>query len=197
MPAGWCLSTDASFTAAVMLSKVKSCASTSACISAIHTIQQVVAFSSMTALLVLSCRLFITGSVRQHPAAALLCRTIRICHNSKAFAYTSVHVFSALEGLLDQLQLSPANDYVQLTQLSGCISEQCCCSTPTAIQLRLPVHGKAAAAEAEQERLLQLTQQYLEQQLPRVLDGLVCMGQLEECAAEARNGSRAGRSLLR
>jgi hypothetical protein len=125
----------------------------------------------------------------------MLCRTIRICHNSKAFAYTSAQVFSALEGLLSQLQLSPANDYVQLTQLSGCISEQCCCSAPTLIQLHLPVRGDYVIAE--EQRLLQLARRYLEQQLPQAIDGLACVGQMEECAANAVGSSRAGRQLLR
>jgi hypothetical protein len=136
--------------------------------------------------------------VGQHHQAATstLCRTIRICHNSRGFAYSSVQVFSALEGLLSQLQLSPANDYVQLKQLNGCVSEQCCCSMPIQIQLNLPVHGKDAAAEAD--RLLQLTGRYLEQQMPRVIDGLVCVGQLEECAADtSSSSSRRGRQLLR
>jgi hypothetical protein len=138
------------------------------------------------------------GQHHQGPTTTL-CRSLNLCHNSKGFAYSSVQVFSALEGLLNQLQLSPANDYVQLTQLNGCINEQCCCSTPIQINLSLPLHGKDAAAEAD--RLLQQTRHYLEQQLPHAIDGLVCVGQLEECAADtsssSSSNSRSGRQLLR
>jgi hypothetical protein len=149
-----------------------------------------------------SCRLFLTstGRQRQQGSSTTLCRTIRICHNSKGFAYSSIQIFSALEGLLSELQLSPANNYVQLTQLNGCISEQCCCSTPVQIQLSLPVQGDDAEADAD--RLLQLTRRYLEKQLPRAIDGLVCLGQMEDCAPDSSSSSstsssRGGRQLLR
>ncbi|KAF6262885.1 hypothetical protein COO60DRAFT_1624792 [Scenedesmus sp. NREL 46B-D3] len=94
--------------------------------------------------------LFMTSAVRQHPgAAAMLCRTVRICHNSKAFAYTSLQVTSALEGLLNQLQLSPAKDYVQVTQLASCVGEQCCCSAPTQIRAALFLQSAGASSKGD------------------------------------------------
>lgn len=105
-----------------------------------------------------------------------MCRSIKICHNSKGAAWTTVQVFSALEPLLTKLRLEPATESVEVKPLQGCLSSGCCCSTPVELRFSLPVHDKTAAALE-----LAAVTEFLQFRLPRELQGTACTSGLTSC----------------
>lgn len=125
----------------------------------------------------LICRLMLPG-LRMQDTDNRMCRSFRICHNSKGAAWTTVQVFSALEPLLTQLKLDPATEYVEVKPLQGCLTSGCCCSTPVEVRFSLPIHRDKATAAAE----LADVNQFLRFRLPRELQGTACTsGSVTEC----------------
>lgn len=122
-------------------------------------------------------RLILPG-LREQDTSDRVCRSFKICHNSKGAAWTTVQLFSALEPLLHQLKLEPATDYVEVRPLQGCLSSGCCCSTPVEVRFSLPVHRNKRTSAAE----LAAVTDYLQFKLPRELKGTACTaGMLGDC----------------
>ena len=128
-------------------------------------------------LAVFSRRLKLPG-LKQQDSTRRECVSFKICHNSKGPAWTTVQLFSALEPLLNKLQLEPATEYVEVTPLHGCLSSGCCCSSPVEVRVSLPVHQDKQTAAAE----LAGVKEFLQFRLPRELKGTACSsGSLGNC----------------
>lgn len=115
------------------------------------------------------CRLTLPG-LRNQDTADRVCRSFKICHNSKGTAWTTVQLFSALEPLLHQLKLEPATEYVEVQPLTGCLTSGCCCSTPVEVRFSLPVHRDRQTAADE----LAAVSEFLQFRLPREMKDTAC-----------------------
>lgn len=129
-----------------------------------------------------------SGFIRA-PAANTVCKSFRLCHNSRGLAWTSIEVFTALEPLFDQLKLSPMSDFVDVVAAPSV--EGCSCSTPVEVQLSFPVAPGSPA-----ELLVNTVAAFIEQQLPKMGDA-ICVTPLETvpCANRAAVVAESRRRL--
>ncbi|KAF8061905.1 CCB3 [Scenedesmus sp. PABB004] len=123
-----------------------------------------------------------------------VCLTFQACHDGRGAAHTSLEIFASLEARLERLGVASPGDHITVTALTGqpCVSPRCCCASPVAVRLSLPLaRGGSAAA------LVEAVLRFAEQELPQLLPGAVCVGDVAECdapIATARRHLLQGRS---